>query len=389
MDEQKYEPVRTEEPVALTEGRRGRISAALSLVALVLALLCAASLADGMVNAYVNRVDNQVALRVADGDGISAPSGASPETEITISPAADELTPQQIYQKVRPSVVSIAAQQYDATVTGTGMILSEDGYLLTNYHVIAGAESVSVLLEDNQELEADIVGTDEVTDLAVLRIARTGLTPVEFGDSASVQVGDVVYAIGDPLGIELRGTMTDGRVAAVNRNVKLNGSTITLIQTTAALNEGNSGGPLINDAGQVVGINTLKMSGTAGVEEIGFAIPTSVFRPIVNEILDKGYVSGRPSLGLEVASLSLAAQVYYRLPNGLYVTDVSENSDAAAQGIGRGDILIAVDGESVSSTEELELAVANHAVGDVVTLSIFRSGWVYTVKVTLIDAADA
>lgn len=165
---------------------------------------------------------------------------------------------------------------------------------------------------------------------------------------------------------------------------------MSVLQTNAALNDGNSGGPLLNNQGQVIGINTMKLAGTDNeVEGIGFAIPSSVVESVVNEILDKGYVSGRPSVGMSFSTLSLAARVYYHLPDGLYISSVSEGSDAEAKGIQTGDILIAVNGTTVSSSSDVEALISDSAPGDTATLSVFRGGWVYTLEVQLIDAADA
>ena len=197
-------------------------------------------------------------------------------------------------------------------------------------------------------------------------------------------------AIGDPMGPELRGTLTDGIISAINRDIKVGGRTMSVLQTNAALNDGNSGGPLLNNQGQVIGINTMKLAGTDNeVEGIGFAIPSSVVESVVNEILDKGYVSGRPSVGMSFSTLSLAARVYYHLPDGLYISSVSEGSDAEAKGIQTGDILIAVNGTTVSSSSDVEALISDSAPGDTATLSVFRGGWVYTLEVQLIDAADA
>ena len=287
-------------------------------------------------------------------------------------------------------MVSITASGGYSTTTASGVVLTADGYLVTNSHVVSGATEILVTLYDNRTLPADVVGADEMTDLAVLRVAADDLTAAEFGDSSHLQVGDTVAAIGDPLGPELRGTLTDGIISAINRDIKVEGRTMSLLQTNAALNDGNSGGPLLNTQGQVIGINTMKLAGTdSQVEGIGFAIPSSVVQSVVNEILDKGYVSGRPSLGLSLTTLSLAARVYYHLPDGLYISAVSEGSDAAASGIQAGDILIAVNGTSVGSSSDVEALIADSAPGDLATLSVFRAGWVYTLEVELLDAADA
>jgi len=295
-------------------------------------------------------------------------------------PAEDgTLTLQQIYHKMIPSVVSIIGVSDGGTATGTGIVMSGDGYIITNHHVIDGSESLTVLLSDDREFPAELVGADAVSDLAVLKIEADGLTAAEFGDSTLVQVGDTVVAIGDPLGIELRGTMTDGIISAINRDVTTNGRTLTLLQTNAELNNGNSGGPLINIYGQVIGINTMKMGSyySTSVEGLGFAIPVNTAKPIVDELIEKGYVSGRPALGIQGDAVPGYAQAYYRLPNGVYVSYVSPNSDAYDKGLQEGDIITAINGESISSIDELNTVKNQFVAGDTVNITICRNGRYY------------
>jgi len=323
---------------------------------------------------------------------VSAPSSsASAETSVqTGTQTGSALTLQEIYKKVIPSVVSITSTTASGSASGTGIVMSADGYLITNDHVISGAVSIQVLTSDNKTYAAALVGSDETSDLAVLKIDASGLTPAEFGDSDQMEVGDEVVAIGDPLGAELRGTMTDGIISAINRDLSVEGRSMTLIQTNAALNNGNSGGPLINAYGQVIGINTMKMSSyytTATVEGLGFAIPISTAKPIVDELIAKGYVSGRPAIGISGESLPRAVQVYYRLPNGIYVNSVSEKSDAYAKGITAGDIIIAVNGTAVNSMDELNTVKNQFSAGDSVTLTVYRSGQTFDVEVKLMDQA--
>ncbi len=304
----------------------------------------------------------------------------SAERDETVSAAETALSLQEIYKKAIPSVVSITT---DAG-SGTGIVLTEDGYLITNSHVIENAAQIAVLLTDDTRYTAEVVGSDEVSDLAVLKIDAAGLTPAEFGSSESLEVGDQVVAIGDPLGVELRGTMTDGIISAINRNIETGGRVLTLLQTNAALNEGNSGGPLLNAEGQVIGINTMKLfSASSGIEGIGFAIPISVAQPILQELLEQGYVSGRPSLGFSGVSVPLRAQLYYGWPSGVYLQEVDEDSDAYARGIRAGDIIVQLDGETVTSYETLDELKNHYEAGDTVTLLLFRGGAYYRVEIVL------
>ena len=298
------------------------------------------------------------------------------------------LSLQEIYEKNIPSVVSITSQTASGTSAGTGVIVSDAGYLVTNYHVVRRAQSIDVKLTDERELTASVVGEDPVSDLAVLYIAADGLTPAQFGDSDTLRVGDSVVAIGDPLGVELRGTMTDGIVSAISRDVQVDGRTMNLIQTNAALNSGNSGGPLINSMGQVIGINTMKIGAFAdssGVEGLGFAIPSATVQEIVNQLLTQGYVSGRPWLGIEGESFSTFYQRFYRIPRGMYITSVQSGSPAGTAGLQSGDIIVSVDGTAVSDMEDLDSLLYAHIPGDTMTLTIYRSGRQGDVTVTLTE----
>ena len=305
-------------------------------------------------------------------------------------PQTGGLSLQEIYERNIPSVVSVSCTLSSGSASGTGVILSGQGYIVTNAHVIDGAREIRVLLTDGRELDAHLVGTDRVSDLAVLRIQAEGILGAQFGDSETLRVGDTVVAIGDPLGVDLRGTMTDGIVSAINRDVTINGRTMNLIQTNAALNSGNSGGPLINCFGQVVGINTMKISAftdQAGVEGLGFAIPSATVKEVVEQIMDYGYVPGRPTLGISVEALSRFYQHFYRLPAGLYITQVDAGSAAWNAGLQAGDILISIDDEALSGVDDLNRVLCTRSVGDEVTLCVYRSGYGEgTITVALTEA---
>ena len=304
-------------------------------------------------------------------------------------PQEDGLSLQAIYEKNIGSVVSILCQLHGGSSTGTGVVLSDSGYIVTNAHVVDDALSVSVQLSDNRLFQASLVGSDSVSDLAVLYIDADGLIPAEFGDSTTVRVGDSVAAIGDPLGVEFRGSFTDGIISAINRDVTVNGRTLNLLQTNAALNSGNSGGPLINCFGQVIGINTMKIgafTNHAGVEGLGFAIPSATVKDVVEQLIDQGYVSGRPTLGLTVEMLSTFYQHYYRLPAGLYITHVEEDSYAAYYGVEPGDILIGLDDTRITDVDGLNAVLYAHNVGDVVTATFYRNGQQARIDLTLTES---
>ena len=308
-----------------------------------------------------------------------------PSVENVPEPGAMSL--QDIYQKNISSVVSILCEGRGSS-GGTGVIVSGDGYIVTNAHVVEGASDITVQLTDDRLFHADVVGSDTISDLAVLYIEAEGLVAAEFGDSEVLRVGDTVVAIGDPLGVDFRGTYTNGIVSAINRDVAVEGRTMTLIQTNAALNSGNSGGPLINCYGQVVGINTMKIStftNRTGVEGLGFAIPSATVQDVVSQLIAQGYVSGRPTLGITGESLSLFYQHYYRLPAGLYITAVEPGSSAYAKGVESGDILISLNGTAVSTMDQLNALVYAHEVGDTLEAVVYRGGQQYKLELLLTE----
>lgn len=305
-------------------------------------------------------------------------------------PQEGRLSLQEIYLKNIDSVVSISVSMSTGTFSGSGVVLTQDGYLVTNAHVIDGATAIDVLLTCGDTYSARIVGEDGLSDLAVLKIDAEDLSPAEFGDSSSLQVGDTVVAIGDPLGVELRGTMTDGIVSAINRVLTTGGRNMTLIQTNAALNSGNSGGPLINCYGQVIGINTMKISSfvstSTSVEGLGFAIPSTTVKEIVDQLIQQGYVSGRPDLGITGETVDTFYQQFYRMPAGIYVSDVTSGSSAEKIGIQPGDIILYVDDTRVTKESDLQTILYSHQVGDTVTVILYRGGKQYSAEITLEQA---
>ena len=316
-------------------------------------------------------------------------SPAAPATPASEDEADGALSLQEIYKKCIGSVVSITASAQSGKSSGTGIVLSADGYLITNHHVIENAQVIAVQTSDDRQFQASIIGSDEASDLAVLKVDATDLQPAEFGDSGKLAVGDRVVAIGDPLGAQLRGTMTSGIVSAINRDLEVNDRTMTLIQTDAALNNGNSGGPLINCYGQVIGINTMKLRSyySTTAEGLGFAIPMAVAKPILEELMENGYVAGRPAIGISYDTLPLAFRIYYNLPEGVYISAVYDGSDAQAKGVTAGDIITAVNGTRVTSIDELNRVKNQFTAGDSITLTLYNGGSYRDVAVILIDQA--
>ncbi len=288
---------------------------------------------------------------------------------------APVLTPGEIYKKLLPSVPAVLGLRENGEGSvGTGIIFDESGYVLTNYHIIAGCSSCSVRVMDEngveRPLDALLVGGDEEQDLAVLKIEGENLTAASFGISDRLSVGDKVYAIGNPL--ELRNTFTDGIISAINRDMDVDGVAMTLLQTNAALNSGNSGGPLINQYGQVVGINTIKMmSGYDTIEGLGFAIPTSVANRWVNELIQYGKILPQPALGVTILKTPEI------LPDGsvaLRIQTVTPDSSAGKIGLEEGDCLVSFNGQEVKSVEEVLAIRRTLSVGDNVPLRIWRDG---------------
>ena len=322
--------------------------------------------------------------------------GETPEIDSSSNPIV------QIAQEVGPAVVALTVSSSQSvseeTSTeevsgyGTGIILTEDGYIVTNNHVIAGSTSVLVTLIDGTEYPASIVGTDSTTDLAVVKIDATGLTAAALGDSDDLQVGETVVAIGNPLGLELAGSVTSGIVSALNREINTNGYSQKYIQTDAAINPGNSGGALVNMEGEVIGINTLKsyLAGyddygqSISTEGIGFAIPISTARPIIEQLITEGKVE-RPGIGISCLVDSTNTYNPSGSPDGVTVVEIVSGGPADIAGLEPYDIITSIEGTAVGTVEELTSAIQTHNIGDVLDITVWRSGQEYQAQVTVGD----
>ncbi len=333
------------------------------------------SVPDQEDNDWVATLPDTTAPRAPTGDG----------TTLTLIPLEGEtLTAQEIYSRVNPSVVGVTATLKDKTSLGTGVIFSSDGYIVTNAHVISGGALLSVILADDSSHLALLVGYDAGTDLAVLKIEGEDFPAADFGDSAALRVGDAAYAIGNPLGDRLRGTMTSGIISAIDRPMDIEGQSVDLIQTNAALNPGNSGGALVNDRGQVVGITNMKMMSTFDtIEGLGFAIPTSLAKKVIDQIIEKGSYDGAPMLGVTVRNVG---PLDGDSPAGAYVKSVQPGSDAQKQGVREGDVILMANGQVVQNIDDLLLAKEALAIGDSLELELWRDGETITVTITLMGA---
>lgn len=280
----------------------------------------------------------------------------------------------ELYEKDLPTTVSITVYAGTSAAYGSGMILTEDGYVLTCAHVIDNTESAAVTTSDGTEYQATLVGSDPQTDLAVLKIEAHGLTPAQFASSDDLVIGEEVCAIGDPLGPQFRSSLTNGIISGLNRQVSSNGYAMTLIQTTAPVNSGNSGGPLFNSRGQVIGVVNMKMSSTAdtaSIDNMGLAVPSTIVKEIVETLAAEGSVS-RAVLGISCYPIDKATANIYGMPEGLWITNIDENSDCQKQGILIDDIITEVDGIPVSSVSDFKALTADFEIGDTVTLTIWR-----------------
>lgn len=354
----------------------------------------------------LNETDSAKKDKDKKSDSISA------ENVSVIKPSAadgQELTTEEIVEKVLPSVVGIESKftvtpqggsyYYDfgfgfggnntpstteATATGTGVVITENGYIVTNAHVIYDSEynsglskDITVVLNGEDRYEAEVICYDRDCDLAVLKIDETGLTAAEFGDSDNLKLGEAVTAIGNPLGFDLMNTVTRGIVSGMNRQITINDKAMNLIQTDAAINSGNSGGPLINKYEQVIGINSSKMSASysqTSIEGIGFAIPSNEVSKIIDDIMEYGYVTGKPQLGISCQDVNETVSQMYNLPVGVYITEVTEGSAADEAGLRSGDVITAVDEKEVKTAEELNIEKNKHEAGDSIEITYVRSG---------------
>ena len=344
------------------------------LVALISVAICAAYLA---ASGYLNITGNSEYKVNQISSGVTSVS--SSETGALSTP--------EIIQKVLPSVVGITTATVSGSGSGSGIVFSEDGYIVTNQHVIKDAISVTATLSDGKEYEATVVGQDERTDLAVIKINAGNLTAAEIGDSDELVQGETVLVIGNPLGETLSGSTTQGIVSALGREIEVEGRIMHYIQTDAAVNPGNSGGPLVNQAGLVVGVTSAKIS-SSYTEGLGFAIPINDAVPVIEELINNGYVSGRPIIGISGENVSAQVSALYRIPQGVYVRYIDPDSGAYLSGIQAGDVITALNGTEIKTISELNNQRDNYKAGDTVTLTVYRNGKTLDIDVVLGEATN-
>ena len=336
--------------------------------------------------AKTNTTNSTAVIKTADNNGKAVAMQ-------TVKSDGTKLTAAQVYQNNVNSTVGITTEittnyfgyKTTAAASGSGFIITEDGYIVTNYHVIEGANSVKVTTYDNTQYDAEIVGSDESNDIAVLKIDASGLTPVTLGDSEALNVGDDVVAIGNPLG-ELTFTLTSGVVSAMDRQITTSNSVMmNLIQTDCAINSGNSGGALFNMYGEVVGVTNAKYSSNssteASIDNIGFAIPINTVQDIITSIIENGYVV-KPYIGVSVETVS-SDMTGYGIPEGAVVRAVNEDSPAEKAGLKENDIITKVNDDTIKSSNDLVSKIRKTAKGDKLTLTVYRKGEELTIDLTV------
>ncbi|MDD4692094.1 S1C family serine protease [Eubacterium aggregans] len=310
-------------------------------------------------------------------------AGTSDSTASTTEKVASSAANSVVEIKTEAVTKSQYMQDMVTEGAGSGVIVSADGYIVTNNHVINGASKITVTTKDEKSYEATLVGTDSESDVALLKISASNLQPVVMGNSEGIVVGQQAIAIGNPLG-ELGGTVTDGIISALNREITIDGETMNLLQTDTAINPGNSGGGLFNASGELIGLVVAKSSGT-GVEGLGFAIPVNEVKSVVEALMSDGYVKGRASLGVTLVDVDSAeTAMQYRVNStGVYISQVTSGGPAANAGLQSGDRIVSVGGTAVSSAADVKQAIRSHSVGDTIEVKVSRNGSEQTMKVTL------
>lgn len=399
-----------DEPKPAQPAKRRRISGASVAIVCAVCLLTVSLLFSGSI-----LLNNNVSAASDEGERSSSRELFEEYTATAVANSADdgfvlaqnsvedgvELSAEEIYVKACLSTVGVTIPGYaynifgqpgSSAVTGTGIVLSADGYILTNFHVIETAydngSSILILTYDGDEYTAEVVGIETDSDLAVLKVEAQGLTPATLGDSDEMRVGQTIYTVGNPLG-ELTYTMTSGIISALGRRITTDEAVIVnMFQVDAAINNGNSGGPVFNICGQVIGVVTAKYS-QFGMEGLGFAIPVNDACRIAGDLIEKGYVTGKAYLGMSFANVSPSVARYYDMVQGVYICSVEEGSCSETAGLQPGDIIIGIDEETVGTTSDLVDAVRTYSAGDSAELSVWRSGRVLSVTVVFDEELPA
>lgn len=361
------------------------------LVVVMVAIICI-SLGAGVAIGKGGKVPNSLKEIVSGNEQLSNTTGNKrPEVELKPIPENkdDGYSTTRIFEKVDPSVVSInvyTGTSVSPASSGTGIVMSEDGYIITNAHVVDGGTSVNVVFNDGTQMRGTIVGSDAETDIAVVKVSANGLTAAEFGDSDDLKIGERAIAIGNAGG--LASTCTEGIISGLKRDLNSSARSLRLIQTSAAINPGNSGGPLVNRYGQVIGITSAKIA-SVDYEGIGFAIPITDALPIIQSLIENGYVTGRAVLGVQVIELNDSNGPINGLPNhGVYIASITVGSDLANKGVRERDVIVEANGVKINKSNDLLTELEKFKPGEKMDLVIYRpeTDQTYSVEVVLMEA---
>ena len=389
----QYNSVNPQPPKKSKNGKK------VALIVGALALTLCVGLGGGLLGSYLLGNNGGVSVATNTSNSNNSKTENSNSGLTIIQASNDDVKPtttQEVAEKTLDSVVEITTEsteydsfygQYVSKGAGSGVIISADGYIITNNHVVEGATSVKVRLTNEKSYDAKVIGTDSTLDVALIKIEATNLKPVTFGDSSKLKVGQTAIAIGNPLG-KLGGTVTDGIISALDREIELDGKTMTLLQTNAAINPGNSGGGLFDSNGNLIGIVVAKSTSTSSgtsVEGLGFAIPVNNIKDILNDLKTSGYVTGRPALGVSLVDVDTEQkQFMYRVDKlGAYVSSLTSGGAAEKAGIEVGDCITKIGDKKVSTTSEIKSELAKHKAGEKIKVTIDRDGKEKTLDVTL------
>lgn len=362
-----------------------------AVIAACLALVACVGIGGGFLGSML--ADNSIATSA--NEETNSKKDENSKSSLTINKTEGTevaaTTTQEVAEKASESVVEITTetvvtsqfmQQYVSQGAGSGVIISDDGYIITNNHVISGANNIKVTLKNGKSYTAKLIGKDSQIDVALLKIDEKNLKPVTFGESKNLKVGETAIAIGNPLG-QLGGTVTNGIISALDREITIDGETMTLLQTNAAINPGNSGGGLFNANAELVGLVVAKSSGE-NIEGLGFAIPIDNVVDILDDLMDHGYVTGRPSLGVTLKNISNDDLFSYRLDRaGVYIANITSGSAAEKAGLKVGDCITKIDDKEISSAQQASSEISKHKAGDKVTVTVYRDGDTKSISVTL------
>lgn len=389
------------EETVINKKKKSNFKTYLSLV-LITSILSSSVVGGALYSKFSSELKNQTALIQKSNLASSLSSKVNSDISYSKTSLESGASVTDIAKKVGPSIIGIRvttnskqksffSDSNQSQVEGSGVIISQDGYIMTNYHVVENADpkngydsTLEVFLPDSRQAKGKFIGGDSKNDLAVIKIDLDNLPVAELGDSSQLEVGELAVAIGNPLGMEFAGSVTVGVISALNRTVEMEDKTLSLIQTDAAINPGNSGGALVNSKGQVIGINTVKIS-VSGVEGLGFSIPINTAKPIIEQLENYGYVKGRPFIGISGKEITDVISQQYNLPVGIYISDVTAGSGASNAGIKKSDVLVAIGGTEVKTMKDVDNVKKNYKAGDTVDVTVVRNGDKKTFKLTFTE----